>query len=283
MFRFLVVLFSVLLFSNIAHADFVKGLKAYDEGEYGIAFQEWGRAAENGDVAAQRNLGHLYRWGKGVDKDSGKAAYWYLKASKSGFSRAQYNLAMMYLKGEGVPKDFYESVRWLKLSAKQAYKPAVTKLAELRADGKDVDGVEKPKTRTKTSVTGFEKTDYHKNLKVEQPKSIVKAKEEVKTEPIKSNNELETNNVFYSDNDFYLHVGSYKKMDNSDKGWGRISKKYSLDKEKVIFKTIKVKKVNYIRLYAFGQKTVLQEACAKMKKAKEFCELYDGNFKKVSD
>ena len=284
MFRFLVVLFSILFISNIAEAGFAEGLKAYDEGFYVKAFEEWGKAAEEGDVAAQRNLGHLYRWGKGTDRDSAKAAYWYMKASKAGFSRAQYNLAMMYLKGEGIPKDFYEGLRWLKLSAEQDYKPAVEKVAELRADGKDVDEIKKPKTRTETAVVGFEKTDYHKDLKIEKPKKIIKTEEDKAKEVVKSEGDrIEVTNSIYTNNDFYLHIGSYNKMNSSDDDIAMISKKYNINKDNFIFKITKVNNTDYIRLYILGKKDMLMNICKEMRKNKIFCDLYDDNFKRVNN
>ncbi len=278
MFRFLVVFLSVLFISNIAKADFAKGLNAYDEGNYAIAFEEWGMAADKGDVAAQRNLGHLYRWGKGTDKNPGKAAYWYLKAAKAGFDRAQYNIAMMYLKGEGVPQDFYESVRWLKLSANQKYKPAVEKLEELKKQGRDVDEVNNDKNRKAVSIVGFEKTDYDKNLKIEKQDD---GKVLAKVDELKSNTEIQLNNVLYDDNDYYLHVGSYISMDNGDKDWKKVTKKYGLNPDKYIYQRVKVKGVTYARLPAFGNGNELKEACYKMKRNKVFCHLYDENLKRV--
>ncbi len=116
---------------NVAKADFATGLAAYDAGDYSLAFLEWGKAAENGDVAAQRNLGHLYRWGKGVEKNPSRAAYWYHRAAKSGFARAQYSLAVLYLRGEGVPQDMVEAKRWLQKAATQGDDASIKKLKEL--------------------------------------------------------------------------------------------------------------------------------------------------------
>ena len=42
------------------------------------------KAAEQGDFAAQRNLGYLYLNGKGVEKDADEARNWLEKAAAQG-------------------------------------------------------------------------------------------------------------------------------------------------------------------------------------------------------
>ena len=41
-------------------ADFVKGLAAYESGDYATALLEWTPLAEQGNVSAQYNLGLMY-------------------------------------------------------------------------------------------------------------------------------------------------------------------------------------------------------------------------------
>jgi TPR repeat protein len=48
--------------------------------------------AEQGDAAAQFNLGLMYRNGEGVPKDYAEAANWYRKAAEQGVAAAQYTL-----------------------------------------------------------------------------------------------------------------------------------------------------------------------------------------------
>ena len=50
------------------------------------------RAASQGKVAAQNNLGRLYQLGSGVPKDLDKAIYWYEKAAAQGSETATRNL-----------------------------------------------------------------------------------------------------------------------------------------------------------------------------------------------
>ncbi len=119
-------------------ADFAQGVAAYDAGDYKKAFDEWSMEAYNDNWAAQRNLGHLYRWGKGVAKDESRAAYWYHRAAKAGFDRAQYNLGCLYLEGTGVPKDEMEALKWLKRASNQGNEAAKLKIAEVLSVNPDM-------------------------------------------------------------------------------------------------------------------------------------------------
>lgn len=102
-------------------ADFSRGLSAYENGDFATALKEWQPLAESGDVAAMRNLGHLYRWGRGVKLDQAKAARWYERAAERGFDRAQANLASLYLAGEGVAKNQRLAAQWFARAARQGH------------------------------------------------------------------------------------------------------------------------------------------------------------------
>lgn len=105
-----------------ARADFTDGVRAYEAGNYTEAYAQWLPLAEKNDVAAQRNIGHLYRWGQGVEKDIDKAMQWYRRAAELGFSRAQANLAAIYLQGEeGVTVNYDEAHKWFAAAAIQGH------------------------------------------------------------------------------------------------------------------------------------------------------------------
>ncbi|MFN4310007.1 MAG: hypothetical protein ACK4FK_05380 [Ferrovibrio sp.] len=113
---------AALLLAAPAHAGFADGVKAYEAGDYAGAHAAWAPLAERGDVAAMRNLGHLYRWGQGVERDIQQAIHWYRRAAETGFSRAQANLAAIYLQGDdGVPIDYAEARKWFEAAAKQGH------------------------------------------------------------------------------------------------------------------------------------------------------------------
>ena len=74
---------------------------------------KWYRlAAEQGDAAAQFNLGLMYNNGRGVLKDEAEAVRWYRLAAEQGNTKAQNNLGNMYGKGEGVLKDSVLAHMW---------------------------------------------------------------------------------------------------------------------------------------------------------------------------
>lgn len=75
-------------------------------------FSETHRLANQGEAAAQHNLGVMYYQGEGVRQDYQKALEWYTKAANQGFSGAQYNLGVMYSQGKGVPQDYQKALEW---------------------------------------------------------------------------------------------------------------------------------------------------------------------------
>jgi len=102
-------------------ARFAKGVAAYDAGAYEDAFAYWLPLADNYDLAAMRNIGHLYRLGQGVAQNSKKALSYYKRAAIIGYAPAQYNLGMMYWQADGVAYDRDEASKWLSMAAQQAY------------------------------------------------------------------------------------------------------------------------------------------------------------------
>ena len=112
----LVVLAAVLL-PGQARADFATAVEAYDQGNYVSAYNEWLPLARDGDPAAQRNIGHLYRLGLGVPQDPAVAVNWYTRAAESGLARAQANLANMYLRGDGIAPDPRQAAVWFQRAA----------------------------------------------------------------------------------------------------------------------------------------------------------------------
>ena len=69
--------------------------------------------AKQGEVLAQRNLGHMYS----LDGDYENAHYWLTEASKQGDLESIYALAVLYKLGHGVPKNIEMSFTFLKIAA----------------------------------------------------------------------------------------------------------------------------------------------------------------------
>ena len=91
------------------------------------------KAAEQGDVEAQHNLGLMYYNGEGVAEDNAEAVKWFRKAAEQGYARAQYGLGFMYANGEGVPKDYGEAYAWFSISAAGGHKGAKEVRAKVQA------------------------------------------------------------------------------------------------------------------------------------------------------
>lgn len=100
-----------------AFADFQAGVAAYQKGDYLTAVKEWRPLAEQGDPAAQFNLGLLYLDGHGVPQSPAEAANWFRRAAEQDYTEAQHNLGAMYASGEGVKRDYIQAYKWLDVCA----------------------------------------------------------------------------------------------------------------------------------------------------------------------
>ncbi len=118
--------------------DFEDGFAASEAGDYKTAFSFYKKAAEQGELAAQFNVGLYYDVGKGVAQDDAEAVRWYKLAAAQGYSIAQLNLGARYANGKGVPQDYAEAVRWYKLAAVRGNADAQFNLSQNYATGKGV-------------------------------------------------------------------------------------------------------------------------------------------------
>src|SRR6202012_362006 len=85
-------------------AEFDRGLKAYDAGQYQAAFQIWWGIRDQ-DLAATRNVALMLRKGEGVPKDPRKAEEVLETAVHAHMPNAEVDLAEMYLNGEARPPE----------------------------------------------------------------------------------------------------------------------------------------------------------------------------------
>jgi uncharacterized protein len=114
-----VVLLAVALAQPVQGQDFDKGFQAYQHGDYATALREWTLLAEEGEGAAQFNLGHMYEDGTGVERNDSEAMKWYNKAAEQGLAVAQSTLGRKHYFGHGVPRDYGMAVKWHRLAAEQ--------------------------------------------------------------------------------------------------------------------------------------------------------------------
>ena len=119
-----IFLLILLTLPSVMAADFQKGVKAANSGDFVVALKEFRPLAEQGHARAQFNLGVMYDNGYGVAEDNSQAVYWYRKAAEQGIARAQFKLGAMYAIGEGVAEDFILSYKWSNLAAAKGIEKA---------------------------------------------------------------------------------------------------------------------------------------------------------------
>ena len=102
-----------------AAETFEDGFAAYRQGNYAAALQLWRPLADQGNTAAQYNLGIMHEYGRGMKQDYAEALRWYRKAADQNYAKAQINLGTMYENGEGVKRDYAEALRWYRMAAEQ--------------------------------------------------------------------------------------------------------------------------------------------------------------------
>jgi len=97
------------------------------------------KAAEDGDIEAQAELGYYYAKGIGTERDEMQAFNWYFNAADQGDVNSQFNLGVMYAKGRGVKQNFTESFHWYKEAALGGDSRAQTTVAIMCSKGIGTD------------------------------------------------------------------------------------------------------------------------------------------------
>ena len=118
---FYLVLISIMSIPTNVLADNDIGYKYYQKGNYDKALKIWAVEADEGNKEAFYNIGLLYFFGNGVEKNLSLAFEYCQKAAFMGSPRAQNNLAFMYIKGLGVEKSYIDSYVWATVAIKHGY------------------------------------------------------------------------------------------------------------------------------------------------------------------
>lgn len=137
-----------------------RGWDYYEKKRYVDAFSWYKKAAEQGYVLAQAQLGYMYEVGEGIEKDYNQAEYWYKKAAEQGYAYAQCNLGEMYEFGRNLTNnycvrietkhgkrylpndnnivrvDYKQAEHWYKKAAEQGYARAQCNLGEMYLEGR---------------------------------------------------------------------------------------------------------------------------------------------------
>ncbi|MFH6564270.1 tetratricopeptide repeat protein [Aeromonas caviae] len=125
--------------SNAGSSVIYQHSEARDWYEYAMPVVQ--QAAEQGDVAAQINMGLRYEYGVKVPNDNVQAEMWYLRAAESGDAEAQWQLSCFYgnyhiLIGGVDLTDEKKSLFWLRRAAENGNADAQSQLASDYAVGR---------------------------------------------------------------------------------------------------------------------------------------------------
>ncbi len=92
---------------------FDEGLSEEDQKSNEKSCEWYRKAAEQGNIIAQFELGRMYEHGWGVSQDYIKAYDWYKKTADQGYGWGFANVADLYWEGNGVTQDYSKSCEWL--------------------------------------------------------------------------------------------------------------------------------------------------------------------------
>ncbi|HIE78227.1 MAG TPA: sel1 repeat family protein [Candidatus Thioglobus sp.] len=70
-----------------------------------------------GDSDAQYALADVFQKGRGVDKNTVHAFFWYKRSAQQGHVAAQFNVWYSYLTGEGVETNLEKSDAWYRVAS----------------------------------------------------------------------------------------------------------------------------------------------------------------------
>ncbi len=96
------------------------------------------RAAAMGIGEAENDLGVMYEFGLGIERNLKEAFQWYHRAATNGIAQSQYNLALMYMDVDYPIYDIFLGLYWLRMAANQAHQKATLTLAQMYERGDSV-------------------------------------------------------------------------------------------------------------------------------------------------
>jgi TPR repeat protein len=98
---------------------------------YEKAFELYTSASEGGHPGATTKLGMMYYTGEGLPQSYEKAVELFTSAAEEGAREASYSLGLMYLNGEGLPQSYEKAVELFTLAANQGHEGAIAMLPSI--------------------------------------------------------------------------------------------------------------------------------------------------------
>jgi len=93
-------------------SEYNLGVDAYQSKKYSEAREHWAKAADDGEIFAQNNLGYLMYNGLGGESNPERAVHLWHQAAAGGNSEAQWHLGAAYESGKGASKDQAAAYAW---------------------------------------------------------------------------------------------------------------------------------------------------------------------------
>ncbi len=103
--------------NGVSYVDLAN--KAYENGDYKLAFEYFLKADKITDSYSQGNMGWLYQTGEGGFQNYAKAFDWYMKSAKQGDAFSQNKIGIFYFNGYGVNKSYKDAKIWYEKAAEQ--------------------------------------------------------------------------------------------------------------------------------------------------------------------
>lgn len=159
---------------STAEQLFQEGWRFANTNNYVKAAEYYRKAAEQGNIGAQVNLGVLYKNGKGVKQDNIEAERWFRKAAEQGDANAQFNMGILYAYGYGVKQDYEEAAQWYRKAAEQGHVSAQNNLGNLYNNGLGVakSEIEAVKWYRKAAEQGYSVGQFNLALSYDRGEGV---------------------------------------------------------------------------------------------------------------
>jgi len=139
--RYIVAILAFMLSASVTASPKDDARAAAERGDFKTAFQTLLPVAEAGDVDALGNIGNMYAYGQGTERDYAKAYSYWLKAADKHLGSAMGNIAVLYVNGlGGLDKDLSMAAKWFRRAAEHRHFQSMLALSSLYASG---EGIEK--------------------------------------------------------------------------------------------------------------------------------------------
>jgi uncharacterized protein len=129
---------AALLLAVNAHAGPLQDANAAaDRGDYATALSLLKPMADAGNVDALGNLGNLYAFGRGVERNLKTAHEYWQRAADKHLASAMFNIAVLHFNGHGdFPQNNELAASWYKRAAEHRHVQAMLTLSSIYATGR---------------------------------------------------------------------------------------------------------------------------------------------------